>query len=258
MYYYQSTPEQFLSIEARAVKQYCLMLNLPCQSYEKPEQLSIRDIESAHLVQGSVPAITQILTRIGIETPSPNYYPVCLSKYIARSISMTTFKHALEMAKTNPLFVKSYNWKAMTGQIITPDNIDECRHQLKPTDKALCSEIVNFVQEFRVYILHDEIIAISRYDENDTDDMTINVDIIIEAANQMRIHHNQVAYVMDWGITDDGQLLLVENNDAWAIGLYKPLAYRQYTTLLQARWQEIVTSNHKKTKKNFISKLLRT
>ncbi len=45
-------------------------------------------------------------------------------------------------------------------------------------------------------------------------------------------------YSLDFGLTQDGRLLLVEANDGYALGNYG-LFYVDYAKLLSARWAEL-------------------
>jgi phage terminase large subunit len=49
-----------------------------------------------------------------------------------------------------------------------------------------------------------------------------------------------VAYGIDFGVTNDGRTLLVEVNDAFALGCYG-LSAVEYAEMLEDRWLEVVS-----------------
>ncbi|HLO94579.1 MAG TPA: ATP-grasp domain-containing protein [Burkholderiaceae bacterium] len=50
-----------------------------------------------------------------------------------------------------------------------------------------------------------------------------------------------VAYALDFGVLSTGQTVLVEANDAWALGLYGGgPAPGHYVELLTARWRQLL------------------
>jgi hypothetical protein len=49
-----------------------------------------------------------------------------------------------------------------------------------------------------------------------------------------------VGYSLDLGVTDDGRTLLVEVNDAWALGAYGTPSI-PYTEMVVNRWKEMVS-----------------
>jgi hypothetical protein len=51
-----------------------------------------------------------------------------------------------------------------------------------------------------------------------------------------------VAYAIDFGVTEEGRTLLVEVNDAYALGCYG-LHPTPYANMLEDRWRQIVGLN---------------
>ncbi len=48
-----------------------------------------------------------------------------------------------------------------------------------------------------------------------------------------------IAFGMDWGVTEQGDTLLVEVNDGFALGNYGVRRF-QYTAMIEARWRELM------------------
>ena len=56
---------------------------------------------------------------------------------------------------------------------------------------------------------------------------------------KIRFTQAPVGYSLDLGVTDDGQTLLVEVNDAWALGAYGTPSI-PFTEMIVNRWKEMV------------------
>jgi hypothetical protein len=113
-------------------------------------------------------------------------------------------------------------------------------------DLVIASEVVDFVAEWRVYVLDKKIVGVGRYDFSDAE-----IDFDLSVAKKMvdNFSNQPCSYALDLGLTDKGDFSLVEFTDAWAIGLYKggpgPLVYAE---MLSKRWEEIVLKYKKQLK----------
>jgi len=97
------------------------------------------------------------------------------------------------------------------------------------------SECVNFISEYRCFVLNKEMVGCKNY----KGDFKIfpNASIMENAIND---YINQpVAYSIDFGVTDKGETLLIEMNDAFGLGSYG-LDKLIYCKILEARWDEIL------------------
>ena len=235
MFFIQATPNASLSREAMLVKQYALMGNIQCYPYTEISKLNPNALRKAALIQGSVESITEALSVLGKPTPEPNYYPNALKEFIGRRIWKSTYGELNNSAF--PLFIKSHDWKRLTGSVhaVKDDTLD--------TQMSVwCSEPVSFVAEWRVYVHHSQIIHAARYDENEDEDLSLNWSCIASAIQMLEVEQSRASYAFDWGLTDDGRTLLVENNDAWAIGAYGKMDYGLYTEFLISRWIQLTSS----------------
>lgn len=224
------------SPEALAVRQYAITHNIPVVTYESVHEISIELLQSCRLMEGSVESITMGLKRIGKPVPEPNYYPDVLSDFLDRQVWPSTFSQAVLLSDSRPIFVKSKAWKVLTGCVIDPLAIPSD----VPDDLPVwISEVIPIEQEYRVYVHHNKIVYITRYDDHESDNKPIDIGKIQRAIQLMATHYPRAAYAFDWGLTDIGQTVLVENNDAWAIGRYSPMPYDIYTEFLISRWQEM-------------------
>ena len=225
------------SYESKALIQYGLMNDIPIRYYDNINEISQGDLIKAILVEGSVESISEALACLGKSIPEPDYYPASLEQYLHRKVWRSTLADAICESEKRPVFIKSHEWKRLTGTVIHKSNI---LFDLDDSLDVWCSDPVIFMQEYRVYVRDHKIIGVSRYDEAESDNMRLDMIAIAQAISILKESCPRAAYAFDWGILDSGETALVENNDGWAIGRYAPLDYRTYTEFLMARWQELV------------------
>lgn len=106
-------------------------------------------------------------------------------------------------------------------------------------EKLLCSEVVSWLSEYRVYVVHSEIRSIDHYDGN------ANIPLDIEKVHcAIKTLENAgefyAGYAIDFGVLDSGETALVEMNDGFAIGAYK-INRKDYTDMILARWEELLS-----------------
>lgn len=236
--YIQKRNTQSLFVESMLVNQYALMNNISYKYFKRISELSKEEIENSLLIEGSVNTIQEALLKIERKAPEPDYYPKNLSSFLNRKVWKTTLAEAKKELKEKPLFIKSHNWKEMTGISLLPFQSDSLNNY--PKDMLVwCSEPVSFIAEWRIYILNNKILACCRYDYSEEEELYLNMDVINEAIKINSLTKKQKAYVFDWGLTNKNETILVENNDAWAIGAYGGINYKDYTNLLISRWEEL-------------------
>lgn len=97
------------------------------------------------------------------------------------------------------------------------------------------SDVVEFVSEYRV-LVHQGLVFACRHYKGDCTTFP-DMSVVLEAIKCFK--RAPVGYALDFGVTDDGRTLLVEVNDAWALGSYgtPPLPF---TEMVINRWKEIV------------------
>ena len=145
------------------------------------------------------------------------------------------------------IFIKPERTKLFTGFIIKsldPDKYPEFEREqfnvflkLKPSEKLFVSEVVNFTAEWRVYVLKGEVIGICRYDDLESEEYEVDDFLVSELVCDPELEGK--TYAVDIGELEDGNQVIVEFNDAWAIGLYPGLVHKDYFKFLLTRWEEI-------------------
>lgn len=188
------------------------------------------------IVVGYVDEVREYLSSFDIVAPELDY-PEEINKYLGRRIWKSKLSHISNNPDTWPVFVKSVEDKKFKGVVVrnTGDLIG-CGDYENNTD-VWCSEIVNFVSEYRVYVYYGKIIGVSQYKGDFR--KCYDPSVIENAVNDYKNCPN--GYAMDFGVTRDGKTLLIEVNDGYSLGSYG-LYYPLYAKLLSARWAELTGS----------------
>lgn len=109
------------------------------------------------------------------------------------------------------------------------------RHYAGLNIPIMTSEVVNIRSEHRAFIVDKELIDARKYKGKFGTHPDINV--IQECIDSWP--DQPVAYSLDMGMTEDGETILIEANDAYALGTYGIDPYN-YTKMLILRWKQIL------------------
>ena len=185
------------------------------------------------LIVGGVSTINRRLKAYGIHVDEYDY-PAELEEFLGRRIWTDTLESVLRNEDQWPVFVKPVKDKVFVGFMLeSGKSIPRLRHA-RPDELVLCSEVVHFEAEWRVFIRYGNIIDVRPY----RGDWRSHYDPgILETAVE-KYKSAPAGYAMDIGVTEEGQTLLVEINDGFALETYgiNPV---QYAKLLSARWSEL-------------------
>lgn len=166
-------------------------------------------------------------------------YPKCLEKYLGRKVWHDT----IESISSNKekwsagWFIKPTKSKAFTGKVISSINDLIGCGKYDENYEVICSESVDFKREWRIFIYYDELYDIRPYkgDYHYVYDPAV-IDNIL---NDFRKWDNRPnACSIDIGVTSDNKTLLIECNDAYALGSYGLVDFK-YAKLISARWAQI-------------------
>lgn len=159
-------------------------------------------------------------------------YPPELENFRGRKIQKIKLKDIC--GESFPLFIKPVEEKTAPGIVVkTPSDLADY-DQLDPETEIYCSEVVNFVSEWRCFLLYGKILDIRFYygDINKKCDRNV-IDKAVKAYT-----NKPAGCAVDFGVTDDGRTLLIEVNDGFSLGTYG-LEETLYVKLLTARWAEL-------------------
>ena len=156
-----------------------------------------------------------------LEVPT---YPAALWEWMGRNIRTASFCDVQPHE-----FVKPVTCKAFTGGIRS-----ELTESAAPGEWCWVSEPVQFVAEWRCYILHGKVATWAQYGEGDDAEPDL-----AQVADMLAAWPGPAGWALDVGRLADGRQVLVEVNDGWALGLYKGADPAAYLAVIAARWEEI-------------------
>jgi ATP-grasp domain, R2K clade family 2 len=100
-----------------------------------------------------------------------------------------------------------------------------------------CAEVVDWVSEYRCYVIRGEIVGIRHYGGNPA--VGVDEAVIARAIRNLESAGESTAgYALDFGVLADGRIALVEWNDGFSLGSYG-LESGLYADLILARWLEL-------------------
>lgn len=187
-----------------------------------------------------------LFNKFGVNPYLPDY-PEALQPFLGRKIWRDTINSISrdEGKWSAGYFVKPVRGKAFTGKIIASiRDLVGCGNHSEDYE-VLVSEPLDIVAEWRCFITYDEIIDVRPYG------------MILDRERKSYLYHydakvlgamleafvswkdRPMACSMDICVTRDGRTLLVEFNDAYALGAYGlPDIY--YAKMISARWSQLM------------------
>lgn len=219
---------------------YTAYLGFKSLGYEIVKYTDINEIldnEKEDVVVGYISDIYKILNDFNIEHNSEEY-PLELRKYLKRNLRQCKLGEVYNNPNNWNVFIKPVEGsKIFNGTVVKQlSDLRSCVGIPFDTD-IWCSEIVDFVSEYRCFIRYNEIVAMKHY--NGDEFIVPNKEVINQAIKDFTTSPN--AYVLDFGVTSDGETLLVEDNKAYSVGCYglNPIDYAKF---LITRWSELTNS----------------
>lgn len=199
---------------------------------------------------GSVQFVRRAMELADVNEPANLSYPPGCEPYLKRKVWPSTAGRALNMAGAR--FIKSAETKVFTGFVLDSDagtlglnSHDQIQcatlHAVKPDSPVWIAEPVQWVSEYRYYVIESQIIGSARYDQDESDSVPEpNLDVVKQCIADLAIAH---PYALDMGVLASGETALVEVNDAWAIGFYGgAMSPQDYTRFLVARWNGLIAN----------------
>ena len=178
-------------------------------------------------------------------------YPEVLNEFLGRKIWYDTIDSISQDEKkwSAGWFVKPVRDKAFTGKIISSiADLVGCGNHSENYE-VICSEPIDIVAEWRGFILYDKLIDLrpyglllnSRYPDKEPNwKYQYDVSVVEKMMKKFQEWEDRpAACSMDICVTKDGQTLLYEVNDCYALGNYGlPSIY--YAKMISARWSQIL------------------
>jgi len=182
----------------------------------------------------------EFLKKLDIEVPSINI-PDCLNKpkYLKRKVWTSTIEEVLEKEEF-PLFLKPLekNPDLPSGVVQSKYNAPLLLSKVPVDTKLIVSNSLDIVAEYRCYVMDNNIVGVKHYQGN------FNIFPNMQLVDEMILSYAYIGgspccYTIDVGVLSNGETILIECNDAWAIGNYG-LSSEIYSKFLSKRWFEIV------------------
>lgn len=198
---------------------------------------SLQDLEDYYhsrgeLIVGGVGMIRKRLEVFNIIPPTIDY-PDELYPYLRRMIRKSTLHTIANNPDRWPVFIKSQEQKRLTGKVIrsTKDLVGIGSQE----DYGIYwSDVMDIVSEYRVFVRYGQILDIKHYFGDPL--KFPNSEVIKNAIEDYKSAPD--AYGIDFGVLRDGRTILIEVNDAWALGCYG-LECHDYAKFLLTRWAQL-------------------
>lgn len=198
--------------------------------------------EPESMFVGGIKTMQKAFRAIAITPPQIDNPHIHLPQYLGREVFEATWHDVELMVDANqvPFFIKPLDeQKLFTGYVINKlEDLSVAKYNVKSDTKILISECVDFISEYRCFVLNKEMVGCKNY----KGDFKIFPDFKV-MENAIKDYKEQpIAYSIDFGVTSDGRTLLIEMNDAYGLGSYG-LDKNIYCRLLEARWDEIIKNS---------------
>lgn len=235
----------------RAVRTACLLLdNVQIHTTPMEGIAGFRSqLERGEMMPvGSVEFVSEAMSVAGVDLPTAPGFPAAMQPWLHRTIARTTVTKLADVrART---FVKPVETKLFNGFVYDPqvplqamaEHDREQRIVLAGLDgdtEIWTSTVVEFVSEWRYYVLNGRICGHARYDPDGAEDAPAPDRQQVELA--IAAYDSVAPFAIDMGVLASGETTLVEIHDAWAIGLYNhALNPRDYYRFLRSYWDRLI------------------
>lgn len=236
--YVQKDPRtgEFISVNAFTFWQGCRELGVRTAPFDAA-QIDELPLAPGTLVYGGVGAVLCALARLGVPAPRVESAPAALRPFFGRRLWATTMGELRASDGGAPVFIKPLrDAKRFTGHVrdgglrasaMTADVGDEV--------EVLASEVVAFANEYRCFVHRGAIVGAKQY----AGDWRLPPpDFAVADAAVAAFAGAPAAYALDLGVAGDGRTLVVEINDAFALGGYG-LGAVPYARMIVDRWLEL-------------------
>jgi hypothetical protein len=192
-------------------------------------------VKENHVFLGGIQFVHQALQFLKCEIPEPFDYPESLKKFFGRKIYASTINQVSDNPDQWNIFIKPKGYlKQFTGRLVrgTTDLIGTGNREFDTP--IWVSEPVDFISEWRVFVRYNEVLGVRHY----KGDWRCNYDFKVIESAVKAFEDSPNAYALDFGLTRDGRLLIVEANEGYSIGSYG-LFYVDYAKLIATRWCQL-------------------
>lgn len=196
------------------------------------------DIDRDTIVVGGIPVVIGALERLGVNPPDFVSIPASLMAFARRRVWTSTIGEVRDrVGSGESVFAKPIpsDRKLFSGQLHTRVRDLVLTAPLPASHRVTCSEPLEMVAEYRVFVTRGEIVGCRHYkgDFRRFPDFSV-----IEAAINS-FSDAPAGYGIDFAVTGNGETVLVEVNDGFSLGCYGLPSFA-YSALLEARWSQLI------------------
>lgn len=206
-----------------------------------PDEVENLELDANTPVVAGIPVVWRALRKLNVEVGALNAIPSGLEQFAGRDFGECALGEirARVAEHGSPVFIKPLPnvGKLFAGHVVSAFR-DLIETAAFPDElRVWWSDALQLRGEFRGFILRGELVGWRHY----FGDFRCALDFArVEAALEMW-QARPVACAMDWALTQSGDTVLVEVNDAYSLGCYG-LAPHLYAPMLAERWKQIVES----------------
>jgi hypothetical protein len=252
-------PDYQIVVDELKARGVTVILRTTEQLVHRP--LSEWDLKTTDLVVGNFDHSRLATKRLGLHLPTPPDYPVCLQPLLHRRVWASTLGEVRKWLRDPKnagvsVFIKpSLNAKEFAA-IVEPkdamidsllDGVEGVMNGLPSDTPVYCSDCVQMLSEFRVYVVDGVIRATCQYRGTTATEHALDMKVVESAVKTLcdsEEGRDLTGFGIDFAVLKkaDGALVtaLVEVNDGYSLGRYKGLSPKDYTDLLVARWARLV------------------
>jgi hypothetical protein len=236
-----------LCLEEQLIAEFAGRLNIPIHYYTKKMiQRRILPLTKNTVVAGDIACVEGAFKQLGVPAPKANSYPKSLNKHLHRNVWHSTIREielVLMDGLSKPFFAKPRTrLKRFTGRVFKDLSDFYFVNGASKILEVVCSDVVQWVSEFRVYVVSSEIRKIA-YCAGDRETLPA-MDVIQNAVNELEsAGEGYAGYGIDFGVISTGETALIEMNDGYSLGAYG-VSSSVYGELIFGRWNEIVQSRN--------------
>lgn len=216
---------------------------IPYRSYSQKHILRRQlPLDRESLVVGGKDEIYGALKQLDIPIPKPDSYPLPLRPFLHRKVWESTLgkeERNITVLDQPPTFLKPLGReKCFTGRVFST-YADFRTLNISAKEPVYCSEVIEWLSEYRVYICDGSIRSIDHYDGDES--IKVDVTEVEKAIEVLRVSDFYISGLsLDFGVLKSGETALVEMNDAFALGAYE-IGAKDYTDLIITRWEELLS-----------------
>lgn len=194
----------------------------------------ITDYNQTDPIVGTLQDTEAMMEYLGVTLPLLDY-PEELSEFLGRKVWKSTLFAITSSTDGWHVFVKPVSdIKRFSGTVLdTSEDVVKLGGGVEDID-IWCSEKVNFISEWRLWVIDGQIIGLTPYQGrwDVFPDTTVLKQAVLTFASA------PAAYALDFGVTDDGRTLLVEVSDGYSLRSFG-LSPALYAKFLITRWQDL-------------------